>query len=408
MYKLFDANYLYVAGCKAMKSSRFKYGTQYFRMHHLLETAHLQRELMAGTYEPREGRKFLIKERGHERYITSDLMRDKAVNHLLSDEYVMPAIRPYLDYDNAASQKHRGVSHYRKRLEQQIREFHKVYGPGGWAMFIDFSGFYPNLHHAVCKDSLMKFVRMRNVFAEAEEVRKVLDKIFKKFEKDVSRFKDSEIARMYREKISPTFNAGVSKALMTGKKMLKKGVDIGNQISQDVGILIPYVIDNFIRIVKGCKFFGRYTDDTHVFHPSRAFLVELLHGIEKIAEKIGIIINKKKTRIVRIDDFFRHLQMGYRFDRSGSFHRMINPKRLAAEKRRLKAYKRLRDKGILTDEAIDDAFRSWLGSFFHYLTHGQITDLSRLYYKLFRRIPEWKKRHSKLHWLMVHPSPVSG
>lgn len=54
-----------------MKPSPYKYGTQLYEMNHLLETAKLQKAFREGAYKPQPGVKFEIKERGHERYITS-------------------------------------------------------------------------------------------------------------------------------------------------------------------------------------------------------------------------------------------------------------------------------------------------------------------------------------------------
>lgn len=90
MNKLFDANLIYEAGTKAMKGSRFKYKTQLYEMTQLLQTAKIQDDLMHGKYKPAAGVKFPINERGHSRYITSNIMRDKAVNHLLCDEVISP------------------------------------------------------------------------------------------------------------------------------------------------------------------------------------------------------------------------------------------------------------------------------------------------------------------------------
>ena len=97
MTKFEDANFLYEAGTKAIKPSPYKYGTQLFEMNHLLETAKLQRAFQTGTYEPQPGVKFEIKERGHERFITSTATVDKAVSHLTcvsnSAAEKVPAIR---------------------------------------------------------------------------------------------------------------------------------------------------------------------------------------------------------------------------------------------------------------------------------------------------------------------------
>lgn len=100
----FDANNIYDAGTKAMQSSKFKHGTQLFEMNHLLTTAHIRRGFITGNYKPDPGNKFPINERGHPRYITSNTMVDKTVNHLLCDEVLTPSISKYLIYDNGASQ----------------------------------------------------------------------------------------------------------------------------------------------------------------------------------------------------------------------------------------------------------------------------------------------------------------
>ena len=151
---------------------------------------------------------------------------------------------------------------------------------------MDYSGFYPNLHHDICIDTLEKFIRRK--FGDTEEtaaVMAVIRKLFKKFEKDVSRFSDEEIEQMYRTKISPTMNMGVDPKLMTGEKYLRKGVDIGNQLSQNVGILVPYLVDNYVTIVRGCRYYGRYTDDSRIIHQSKEFLMDVFKGIQEIAEK---------------------------------------------------------------------------------------------------------------------------
>lgn len=404
MIKLYDANYIYTAADKSMRSSKFKYGTQNFRMHQLTETSALQKELTSGTYEPQEGVKFPIKERGHDRFITSDKMRDKAVTHLICDEYVDPSISKYLIYDNSASQKGKGIGHYRKRFDVHLKRYIKEYGTDGWILFMDYSGFYPNLHHDICIDTLEKFIRRK--FGDTEEtaaVMAVIRKLFKKFEKDVSRFTDEEIEQMYRTKISPTMNMDVDPKLMTGEKYLRKGVDIGNQLSQNVGILVPYLVDNYVTIVRGCRYYGRYTDDSRIIHQSKEFLMDVFKGIQEIAEQCGLIINKKKTKIVKLSRFFRHLQIGYYTTETGKIYKRISPKTLKRERDRLKAHKRQMDIGKIPYSTVEDCFKSWIGTQWKYMSRRQISNMGETYKSLFGRLPKWKKKHSRLHWLMAHP-----
>lgn len=180
-------------------------------------------------------------------------------------------------------------------------------------------------------------------------------------------------------------------------------VDIGNQVSQDVGIVHPYRIDNYISIVMGCKLFGRYTDDTHIISDSKEFLLTVLEGVRQIAEEYGIIINEKKTRICKLSSFYRYLQIGYSLTDTGRVIRKIHPKAVTRERRKLKAYKRKLDAGEMSYFDVENSFKSWLGGNWKRMSRQQISNMSLLYYQLFGRRPTWKKGHSRLRWLMGQP-----
>ena len=49
-----------------------------------------------------------------------------------------------------------------------------------------------------------------------------------------------------------------------GEKFLNKSVGIGSQISQSIGILFPTEIDNYVKIVRHQKLYGRYMDDSYI------------------------------------------------------------------------------------------------------------------------------------------------
>ncbi len=103
-------------------------------------------------------------------------------------------------------------------------------------------------------------------------------------------------------------------------------MDIGDQNSQSIGLIYPYRIDNYAKIVKGIKGYGRYTDDFYAIAPDRETLRDLLDGFRKIAEEFGLIINERKTRIVKLSSFYRHLQNGYSLTETGRVICKINPK----------------------------------------------------------------------------------
>ena len=389
-----------------MKSSKFKYSTQLFEMNHLLYTAMLRQSLQEGTYKPEQGTKFLIRERGKPRYITSNTMADKTINHVTSDEILTPALSKYLIYDNGASQKGKGVGFHRKRFEAHLHQYFMRHGTNeGYILLGDFSGYYANIPHGKCLEVLAQF--LTRSLDNPEELRYtlwLLAEKFKTFRVDVSRFSDEEIQVMREGKIDPMLNLNADPATLTGQKFLDKGVDIGNQDSQVVGLIYPYKFDNFAKIVSGIKGYGRYTDDFYAISESREELLTLLDGLRVIAREFGLIINERKTRIVKLSSFYRHLQNGYSLTESGRVIRKINPKSITRERRKLKAYKRLLDAGKITYDEVENIFRSWLGGNYKRMSHRQIYNMSDLYIRLFRRKVKWRKGHSRLRWLMEHRS----
>ena len=117
---------------------------------------------------------------------------------------------------------------------------------------MDFSGYYANIPHNRCIEVLHYFLEREVKDPEEPRVAKeLIGHIFRTFEIDVSRFSDEEIAEMYSGKVDPMLNISVDPGALTGEKMLRKGVDIGNQTSQDIGIIYPHRIDNYAKIILG-------------------------------------------------------------------------------------------------------------------------------------------------------------
>lgn len=363
----FDANAIYEGGTKAISSSNFKYSTQLYELNHLLNTAMLQQELINETYVPGKGKTFTISERGKTRVITSSLMPDKVINHVICDEVLTPFLNKYLIYDNGASQVGKGVDFCRRRFEAHLHKYYMEHGTNeGYILLGDFSKYYANIPHDKALEVLAHFLR-RSV-NNPDVIRltlALLEKIFKNFGGD-------------------------------------KGIDIGNQVSQNIGILYPYRFDNYAKIVAGMKYYGRYTDDFYAISESREELIKLLDGLRVVANEYGIKINERKTRIVKLASFYRFLQNGYSLTASGRLIVKINPKSITRERRKLKSYKRLLDKKIITYDDIENAFKSWIGANFKRMSRLQITQMADLYLELFRRKPRWKKRHGRLRWLMEH------
>lgn len=382
---LADMNILYDAYKKSMVGSAWKREPEKFEHEWLFELTNLKRELENHTYKTLPGAEFKLNERGKIRHIHGGRMRDRVVRHALCDNILAPCLKPYLIYNNGASQKGKGLGFARNMFERDLHNYYMKYGTNeGYIGFVDFSKFYDNIRHDKIKEMIYPKI--------PEDVWWLMDEILSNMEIDVSYMTDEEYAHCMDERFnSVEYYENIPKELRTGEKFMKKSVNIGDQLSQDIGVFYPHRIDNYVKIVRGFKYYGRYMDDMYLIHPDRTYVEETIRGIEKEANELGLFINKKKTHICRLKDKFTYLQIKYFLTNTGKVVKRINPKTLRRERRKLKAYKRLLDKGEIEYPDIEQAAKSWMGCFVKVMSKQQIKNMKMLYMELFRKELRWKK-----------------
>lgn len=372
-----DANNLYKAYKTSVKSSRWKEKTQRFMMNFLRYIFEIQDDIVNRTLQNGTMQEFTLHERGRIRPITSIQIRDRIVRHVLCDEILLPEVKKHIIYDNCASIKGRGISQQRKRFEIHLHKYYERYGNDGWIMFGDFSKFYDNIIHAIAKQELLK------LFDDDEFIDWLLTLIFESFRIDVSYMTDEEYATCMTDMFNKLEYREIPKEQLTGEKWMEKSVNIGDQLSQVIGIYYPHRIDTYVKYVRSQKFYGRYMDDWYIMNPSKEVLNDLLENIYKIANEYGIHINKKKTRIVKISGTYKFLQIKYTLTDSGKIIKRINPNRVTVMRRKLKklAVKVANEEVIY--ENVENMFRGWMGAHYKLLSKEQRKNLIQLYEDLF-------------------------
>lgn len=374
---LSDANNLYRAYKASVKGSKWKETTQKFMMNFLRYIFSIQEDLLNRTLENGPVEEFSLSERGRVRPISSIRIRDRIVRHALCDEILLPEVKKHIIYDNGASIKGRGISHQRERFEVHLRRYYKQYGNEGWILFGDFSKFYDNIIHEIAKRELLK------LFDDDEFIDWLLTLIFDGFKIDVSYMTDEEYANCMTETFNKLDYREIPKEQLTGEKWMEKSVNIGDQLSQVIGIYYPYRIDNYVKYVRSQKFYGRYMDDWYIMNLSKEELVDLLEHIRVIAKELGIHINEKKTRIVKISSTYKFLQVKYTLTKDGKIVKRINPDRVTTMRRKLKKLAIKVANGEIPYENIENMFRGWMGSFYKLLLRQQRKNLITLYEDLF-------------------------
>ena len=379
-----DTNVLYEAYLASMKGSSWKREPEMFEHDWMEEIYNLKQELLNKTYKTLPCTEFRINERGKIRHIHGGRMRDRVVRHALCDNVLGPALKPYLIHNNGASQKGKGLSFARSMFEKDLHNYYLKHGSNdGYVGFVDFSKFYDNIHHDLIKEYVYPKI--------PEDMHWLMDEILRSMEIDVSYMTDEEYKGCMERKFnSVEYYETIPKYLRTGKRFMKKSVNIGDQVSQDIGVFFPHRIDNYAKIVRGLKYYGRYMDDIYFIVPTREEALSVVEGIKKAAKELHLFINDKKTRIVRLSDNYRYLQIKYRLTETGKVIKRINPKQVTRERRKIKKYFKMMERGEIPYEDIEQAYKSWMGAYTPLMSRKQTRNMKELYKDLFGKEPRWK------------------
>ncbi len=384
MSGLTDLNLLYQAFLASMKGSAWKEEPQRFEIDFLSEIVRLKQEIETRTYRTSPGTEFTLNERGKVRHIHGARMRDRVIRHALCDGELSDALQPYLIHNNGASQTGKGLTFARRMFERDLHNYWLAHrSNAGFIAFVDLSKYYDNIRHDRIREMVLPLL--------SEEAGWLLDEILTTFEVDVSYMTREEYARCMDEKFNSVwYYEHIPVEARTGEKFMPKSVDIGDQVSQDIGIFYPTRIDNYVKIVRGCKYYGRYMDDMYIICEDREELRSIIAGIKEQAEGLGLFINAHKTHIARLRDTYKFLQIKYSLTASGKVVKRINPASVTRERRRLKAYKHLIEAGRMTYEDVEQSAKSWMGDYHRLMSKQQIRHMKAHYRALFGKELSWK------------------
>lgn len=119
----------------------------------------------------------------------------------------------------------------------------------------------------------------------------------------------------------------------------EKSMGIGSQISQIVAVSYPDSIDHFIKQALGIKYYARYMDDSYLIHRDKEYLNKCREVlIEKYAE-LGIVVNPKKTQLLKLSNGFTFLKARYFLTESGKVVTKPCRDSITRMRRKLKGFK---------------------------------------------------------------------
>jgi hypothetical protein len=308
-------------------------------LRNIIET---RRKLLAGENVQNGFVEFTLRERGKIRHIRSVHISERVVQKCLCNQVLVPILSNSLIYDNGASIKGKGVHFAIKRFIAHLSRFYREnnYSNKGYALLIDFSKFFDSIDH------------------------NMLFELLKKKTKD-ERIIDLTI------KFIKVFGDG-------------KSLGLGSQISQILAIFAPNDLDHAVKEKLGIKYYGRYMDDIYLIHSDKEYLKYCFGEIKRICDKLKIIINTKKTRIVKLEQGVEFLKGKYSLLPSGRILRRPCKDSTTRMKRKLKKFRILINSGKMSFSDLRVSYQSWRGNYKkRFNAYHRIRFMDKLYYDLF-------------------------
>ena len=352
--KLWDIDNLYKSFLSVKAQSGWKEATQRYEENVLFNLTSLSDKLKHNTYEPTRPITFLYKERGKLRLIESYTVEDRIVQNCFVNDILIPLIKPHLIYDNSASLENRGADFFNRRLIKNLKQFSHEYGNDGYILKGDFTKWFDNLCHEIF------YSKLRN-FGADEDVIEFSKLLLKDHIIDVSYMTDEQ----YKNCLDIPFNSieyYKNNYPKTGDKFMAKSMGIGSPIAQIGGIVGGCIIDNFVKIVCGEKYYGRYMDDFYIIHHSKEHLVELLLEIKEICKKEHIFLNENKTQIIPLKHKFVLLKTAYYINDNNEVISIPDNSKFSVERRKLNKFREKLDEHVMTIFDINNNYLSWRGA----------------------------------------------
>lgn len=304
-------------------------------------------ELLNGTYRSPGFFEFDLFERGKKRHIRSTIINERVVQKCLCDNALIPVLCRSLIYDNGASTKNKGYDFAIDRLTAHLQKHYRKHGNEGYILLFDFSKFFDNVSHAVIK-------------AIVE-----------------SGFDDPRIRDLTFHFIDAFGDVGLG---------------LGSQISQVFALLSANRLDHFVKEVLRIKGYARYMDDGYLIHHSKAYLQECMNRIKALCDELGIVLNQKKTQIVKISHGFTFLKVRFYLTETGKVVKKIYKRSVTKQRQKLKKLKKKLLAGDVEFPYVLASMKSWSA----YADRFDAFQTKRTMEALFNRLFIWEWQNDEV------------
>lgn len=338
---------IHEAARDAAKGVRWKASVQRYMIHSLRNSLHARRDLLAGNDIRKGFVRFHVIERGKDRAIAAPRFSERVIQKAVTRAVMAPAVWPTLTPGCAANMRGRGTDYALMRLKGQLAEHYRRHGAEGYVLLMDFSDYFGTIDHGTALDL----------------VRRTLT--------------DPAAVEFMRLQIEANGRIGLG---------------LGSEPNQALAVAIPSPLDHLGERWRGIEASGRYMDDSYFIALDKETLWRFLDAARALCSLLGITVNERKTRVVKLTRGFTFLKKRFRFTESGRIVVTPIPKSLARERRKLRTHARMVAEGSMTLEQAYVSYMSFRGSLerkrgdgrprFRMDVHWTVRDFDRLFAEL--------------------------
>ena len=133
-------------------------------------------------------------------------------------------------------------------------------------------------------------------------------------------------------------------------------------------------------------------DDFYLIHEDREYLQKCLDTIRGMYAEIGIELNERKTKIVKLSEEFKFLKGKIHLTDTGRVIMRPEHNSIVRERRKLKKLKKKLDEGKITFADVQQAYNSWKGYISYFNSYRTLRSMDKLFNQLFN---DYKGRRYK-------------
>lgn len=259
-------------------------------------------------------------------------------NH--TKEVLEPLYKPSMIYDNGASQKGKGLSFHYERLKKHLRDHFRKYGLNGGIDVVDFKGYFPNAPRW-------------EIYARHEHL--ILDQ-------GIREISDAMVA------VDPG----------------DRGMFLGVEPSQQEMVALPSSLDNYLKCQLSIHGMEHYMDDYNLKLPTMEEAQRVMVDVIERAERMGIEVNRKKSKVVSFSKPFRFCKVKFQVTETGRVITHGCRDSMKRARRKLKKFKEKVDAGEMTVKQVEEWLQGQISYFEKFNDHGRVLRLRRIFYAIYK------------------------